>query len=774
MFKYPLDSNVFQNVNSENVHYIAGAEAAQRALADRQGPQAFCIHCNKGFQSKTQLKTHVKRSHAIYCNVCSINIQYISVTETAHGALLRHSELPTHKERCGLFCRLCDLAFTEDTDYREHRNRTHVLVASAATEAESKNYCWPCHRAFKNKKEFCEHKISFHTTSVSAAPAVPGEAYCDVCSIKIQYIPRTRTAQEALLRHNILPMHQENCSQFCWPCHKAFSTKNKFREHRNRTHVQVASAATEAESKNYCWPCHKAFQNEKEFRGHEISFHTTSVSAAPAVPAEAYCDVCSIKIQYMPGTETAQEALLRHYMDSIHRKNVGLFCQLCNLKFATKIDYREHRNRTHVLVASAATEYESKNYCWPCHKAFGSNTKFREHNNRTHVLVASAATEAESKNYCWPCHKAFGSNNKFRQHKNRTHVLDAPAPTDYRCCDCSITFSSQKMLYKHLKICSTIQRGIFVCEPCNVMCGSRAELVTHLASSEHKPVKCAGSAACKRTFKSAPDMLQHLESGACVSKIDRAKINALVQKNDTQNTIMIAGAQLMPTSAGGEADRIGGIPEAAFQAPAAYEVFDADNDKTPCLTPRTNPVCVTVDDQDEDDDIEGVLLTPGTSAAYTPPSTLSGTSTPGGVPIYTPAGTVTPIHNSSGLIYTPSTGLSTPSALFRPSPPTAPHPSTPRTCAICCKTFKSASGAKAHMLSAVHAPKIYYCSALNMGENGGHEEKRFKTLSSLVLHVSRSEGCGGGEAVQKLLGLVQDLAAGGMRLQGLAESMSGK
>jgi hypothetical protein len=76
---------------------------------------------------------------------------------------------------------------------------------------------------------------------------------------------------------------------------------------------------------------------------------------------------------------------------------------------------------------------------------------------------------------------------------------------------------------------------------CDRTFSSKHELLQYLRSKDHKPVKYLRSSGCIMRFKDLPAMLQHLESGPWLSKMDKTTIDALLIKCDTTGVVTIGG-----------------------------------------------------------------------------------------------------------------------------------------------------------------------------------------------------------------------------------------
>jgi hypothetical protein len=239
----------------------------------------------------------------------------------------------------------------------------------------------------------------------------------------------------------------------------------------------------------------------------------------------------------------------------------------------------------------------------------------------------------------------------------------------------------------------------------------------HLNSKIHKTLKCLGSINCERKFKRLSDMIQHLESGACVSKFNRVTIDELVRSHDTAGAITI---QDNPTPAktlsGLNGIHSGGRP--------------------PTLNEQV--------DEDKDSDEGGVILTPETAftpaTVFTPTSTLSRCISTG----TTPSGILTPTISES-----------------------ESQLANPKSCPICKRTFASIGGLQMHIASPVHAVPIYHCPMDFLGglglENKNKKEREFRTLSGLTQHIEAGACSGGKKTWEKAIEFLQvKLAAFGL------------
>ena len=196
-------------------------------------------------------------------------------------------------------------------------------------------------------------------------------------------------------------------------------------------------------------------------------------------------------------------------------------------------------------------------------------------------------------------------------------------------------------------------------------------------------------------------MLQHLESGACKSKMDRKAIDALLRKHDTGNIITIEGA--------GEAATPAILPSwsSTSHISSASTVFEE------------------VETDSEGEDSGGVIFTP-TSSPPRRGSVDSGAPTPIGLPTPTAIGS----YGFTRALTPLSGGISELESRLR----------DPRVCPICSKRFNNPGGLAAHIASPVHAVPKYHCpkeflEGMGMKMDRHGVERTFRTLSGLAQHI---------------------------------------
>ncbi|KAK5663821.1 hypothetical protein OQA88_24 [Cercophora sp. LCS_1] len=383
-------------------------------------------------------------------------------------------------------------------------------------------------------------------------------------------------------------------------------------------------------------------------------------------------------------TFSDSQALRQH-----QRAKRGHSCQRCSRSFHTSIGLKDHeRNRHGSLPAKATT---------------------RPASSRT----VDEPKQSNGDRYCGECRKLFVDAAALMQ-----HLRSAAHASEFRCCDCERNFASTKALMQHLqdkvhkpKPAPAPDRTQ-TCHECRRQFRTEEALQQHQSSEIHRPARtfscAAGGAAgrgCGRRFGSPAAMLQHLESGACPSGMNRHKLNMLVLRSDreglvsspagdVQRLLQEATRQLVKATAAGSGD-----------ATAAIDSYDVVSLRSGSST-------------------GGVILTPSTSIA----SSLSLAS-----PILTPTSSCR-------------------SALAVPTKGDTRCPLCPSTR----RAFPTPQSLQQHLQSPAHDARIFRCPVspltfTGMGTQGKATVKWFSTVSGMGQHVESGACTTGGPGFGKVL-----------------------
>lgn len=189
-------------------------------------------------------------------------------------------------------------------------------------------------------------------------------------------------------------------------------------------------------------------------------------------------------------------------------------CQHCNRSFISSESLKQHSRDLH------------NHQCGSCKGMFSSLKSLKRHQKMTGHC------------YCRSCNLYFTSIDLFRQHATSPDHVG-----QFHCCDCDRDFVDESALKQHLQ--SKIHKPPpkhpkgFPCDKCERVFSKKASLEQHKKSLAHRPLsdlKCIDP-KCRKHFRCPSSLLHHLESGTCISGMDRDQLNAIVVAHDTKQII---------------------------------------------------------------------------------------------------------------------------------------------------------------------------------------------------------------------------------------------
>ncbi len=284
----------------------------------------------------------------------------------------------------------------------------------------------------------------------------------------------------------------------------------------------------------YCRECDRSFAHPDSAEQHRLALHSFE------------CSDCNRNF-------LRPEALEQHCKSTGH-----CYCRDCDRLYATSYALEQHRSALHSFT------------CSDCDRKFSRADALQKHQKSTRHC------------YCTQCDRFFVNPGALRQHlRSPIHA------THFHCCDCQRDFVDEQALHQHLQSkthesdakpkLSPIGVSARVCEECEREFKDEKGLEQHLLSVIHKSLsdfKCFGDRRCKKRFTSPSAWLHHLESGACRSKITRAKLNTAVQSSDI--TQLITGGSHQGLAVLGESDVSGELSNTGSVnlTPVTGDVFD--------------------------------------------------------------------------------------------------------------------------------------------------------------------------------------------------------
>ncbi|KAF7945014.1 hypothetical protein EAE96_009797 [Botrytis aclada] len=302
--------------------------------------------------------------------------------------------------------------------------------------------------------------------------------------------------------------------------------------------------------------------------------------------------------------------------------------------------------------------------------------------------------------------------------------------TQFRCCDCDRDFKSEVALTDHLRFSYVHRPGKACknkknkkqqnqqdkgspqtrCEKCNKTFTNRHALSSHLSSVRHHPLsdlKCLAGTKCKKRFNCPSGLLQHLESGRCMSGATKTKLNDAIAAKDTRRIITSRGIMV----------------QTLLEDNLSTSVGSTSQIRSPILTPTSTEFL----------------------GSYPPsPSYLT----------LTPKSTLLPSANFHSIL---SHKLRTQDGFHR--------------CHLCppsrTRKFKDKAALQQHLSSSVHTqistslPVLddvsFHCPRTLMGEGSQTRPlKQFSTVSALAQHLESGACNGGTRTLRRVIEYVDD------------------
>lgn len=236
----------------------------ESTLLQETNTDVICFHCDRTFDSKSNLILHIQQIHQINPNANEHIEQNTNYTcETCHKCYKNLSLFKKHSRLCNKRIQ----SHTNETDLVKQQNddnfgcfvptnRTQELPPLNVQNEDCRRVtafpCELCLEVFSTAKKLITHAFAVH--KIDAKSVRPYS--CDKCDSKFY-------KSSNLLQHKMY--HQKKRTNICSFCGKGFITKNDLRVHEKQ-HLNKREYS--------CEFCPKNFNTHKDLRSHKLVVHT--------------------------------------------------------------------------------------------------------------------------------------------------------------------------------------------------------------------------------------------------------------------------------------------------------------------------------------------------------------------------------------------------------------------------------------------------------------------------------------------------------------------
>ncbi|XP_039449954.1 zinc finger protein 883-like isoform X1 [Culex pipiens pallens] len=489
-----------------------------------------------------------------HCEKCN---QSYPTSKSFSAHKTRHKALETGR----FACQQCERRFPDNNAQRRHKCK------GKATGNPVSWVCEECNRTFPNRHIFYLHKYRHRVVKEARYRC----ELCDKCfsdknaqTKHVQNVHREKRSIKAIQlksedeRDSKAEEKDENGLFKCPDCDKRFEVRNSYTSHL-RQHLAMK------QERYKCKICELSFRTSSELKRHDRA-HENHKSKLSNDPFASICPEATMKEENgifkcsaCEKTFEQRRAALRHLMRHGYVKRDRVQCKLCPMlqTFVNKTYLEKHRveheSSKDVSASGSSSEKESDSddlsqdgasefKCTDCNKTFREKRLLNRHIRRHEAIK-------ESKFPCKLCDVRCGSKRELITHeemharKQQTTIvstekvppiiLERNNHTVYKCPDCALIFTKQRVYSTHALRHVNVKNGTFKCETCGVCCPTRRNQLEHIrkhragkviapTQQDNFPFECP---ECGKKFPLRKYLIQHVrrheavESGTFQCKI---------------------------------------------------------------------------------------------------------------------------------------------------------------------------------------------------------------------------------------------------------------
>ncbi|KAL9707874.1 hypothetical protein quinque_011392 [Culex quinquefasciatus] len=524
-----------------------------------------CQQCEKRFVNISTLGSHKCPKNPVPAAEKTWVCKECNKTFTNGSAFYKHAY--DHRVvKAGKFkCKTCEKCFrgksalakhVKNVHQKEKKTRAKKLTKKTSKPEAEKNpvsadgrswVCKECDKVFGNPYRFYQH--TYYHRNVKA-----GKFKCEPCDKNKKASKRKKLIKESSSEsesEQVPKVVEKDDKGFlmCPDCDKRFEFRFQYTIHA-RHHVALKQELYK------CTPCELLFKTNAELKRHE-KVHEKQKSRISSDPYGLICPEPTLKeldgIYKCSACEKTFEQRhlgLRHLLRHGFIKRERIQCNLCPLTFANKKYLEkhqvEHEAQKDVTSSESSSEEESGSddssidgdsefKCTVCNKTFWEKRLLDRHIRRHEAIK-------ESKFPCKLCDVRCGDKRELIRHeemharKQQTTIvstekvppiiLERNNHTVYKCPDCAIIFTKQRVYFTHAQGHVHVRIGTFKCESCGTCCPTRRSLLAHIEKHRTGKVKTQTELdslsfecpECGKKFARRQFLSQHVQRHDAVEK----------------------------------------------------------------------------------------------------------------------------------------------------------------------------------------------------------------------------------------------------------------
>jgi len=341
-------------------------KSLKQHLMQHNVPSFQCYGCPKKFVTEAIMLRHHKLSHENYrplkCNICGKGFR-------GPRALEIHSVVHTGEKPYS--CDQCGNAYTQRSHLRTHIRKIHegIKVVPAVPPGEKPYTCDQCGKSYTQKSHLRAHIRKIHE-GIKMKKYERSKVMCGECG---KMLPSPRKLEIHIMKnHEGVKVEKikyekkkvDEKEQFvCGECGKMFS-RSGFYSHMR--HVHEGIERIKYDKSQLLMPCGKCGKliSKHRLKDHEKLHTTNSVEERKTIN----CPSCT--------TSFTCKSNLRRHIKSVHQGIKPHSCEVCEKKFASKNEVKEHMS-----MHTGEKAYK----CEDCGKSFSQLSSLYGHRKKSHM-----------------------------------------------------------------------------------------------------------------------------------------------------------------------------------------------------------------------------------------------------------------------------------------------------------------------------------------------------------------------------------------------------